>query len=659
MRPDRESLEDAIGLYESGAFAEAAAMFAALRGNGADGADLMRLQGLALVRGGAFCDGLRLLAAACAADPGAVLAHMHHGIGLLLAGQPARAAARFRRATMLAPDAAAGWINFASALLALSQPKAARAAARRALALAPDDPAALRALGCGHAALGDLAAANDALSEAVRVAPGYVDAWIDRGLVLARQGAMDGAMGCMRRALELAPGNGVAAANAAAISILSGEHEQAMAQLRDVLVRDPACHAARLNLANALLLDSDAEGALSLLEGVPPRGREGVHWQAYRALALTILRRDAEAAAILDAIPTPYGDAEILVLGRRLSLADRAGETEKADGLAREVAALAEQGGGSLYEHRVLAEFDLARHHARRGRRPEAFGHWQRGHGLLKRVQPFSRAQHRAFTDATIEAYGAGDVGGRAGNGDAAAVFIVGLPRSGTTLCEQILAAHGQVHGCGERADLHQLIAGLAGPPLQEATVRRLASLDGAALDEAAAGFLATLHAQAPSALRITDKMPANALHLGFIARLLPGAKFILCQRDPRDVGLSIFQLRFFGYHPYAHDLGDLGWYIGEHGRLMAHWKRVLPGRLMEVGLTDWIDDFSGTLRRVLAFLDLPFDPACENFHQSGRLVRTASAAQVRQPVNARGIGRWKAYEAELAPMLRELTPLG
>jgi Sulfotransferase family len=195
--------------------------------------------------------------------------------------------------------------------------------------------------------------------------------------------------------------------------------------------------------------------------------------------------------------------------------------------------------------------------------------------------------------------------------------------------------------------------------PSSRPAVGRLAARDAAQLSRSAEGFLAELHALAPGAARIVDKMPGNARMLGFIATLLPGARIIHCRRDPRDIALSIFQIRFFGFHPYAHDLGDLGWYIAQHEKLMAHWRAVLPIPLLEVSLTDWIEDFSSTLRRVLAFLDLPYDAACENFHRQRRKVRTASAEQVRRPVNARGIGRWRRYEAELAPALAELAAAG
>jgi len=611
------------------------------------------------VRAGEPEAGLPLLARACAADRTNPLAHVHHGIGLLSAGRAGRAAARFRRATALAPAQPAGWINFASALLALRQPRAARAAARRALKLAPNDPAALRALGNGHAALGELDAAVSVLSDAIRAAPDAVDTWIDLGQVYARQGAMREAMECMRRALAIAPENGAAASNLAAFGLLRGEQEEALEALRGIVARNPNCLPARLNLANALLLDQDAAGGLEALAGTPPPGREGAHWRAYRALALILLGRNTEATAELDAIPEPYGDAEILIIGRRLHLADRAGDPG-AGALAERLGALIAEDGAAILEHRVIACFDLARHFLRRGAQAEAFAQWTQGHALLKRVQPFSREVHRAFTDATIASYSAERLrdGARAANRDPAPVFILGLPRSGTTLCEQILSAHAEVHGGGERSAIHRLITSLAGQPLRADTVERLAGLDAGVLDEAATGFLADLHGLDGSARLFTDKMPANALHLGFIGTLLPGAKIILCTRDPRDIGLSIFQLRFFGYHPYAHDLGDLGWYIAEHERLMAHWRAVLPNPLIEVALSDWVHDFAGTLDRVLAFLDLPYDPACADFHQSNRRVRTASAAQVRQPINARGLGRWREYESYLAPMLAELSPL-
>jgi hypothetical protein len=233
------------------------------------------------------------------------------------------------------------------------------------------------------------------------------------------------------------------------------------------------------------------------------------------------------------------------------------------------------------------------------------------------------------------------------------------MPRSGTTLLEQILAAHPLVHGAGERPEMHALLSRLSPQDNQADAVRAQASVDSETLTREADRYLTALHAVAPEARYVLDKMPVNARHLGFIATLLPGARVIHCRRDPRDIGLSIYQLRFFGHHPYAHDLGDLGWTVGQHERLMAHWRDVLPLPLLDVQLTDWVEDFRGTLDRVLALLDLPYDAAWADFHRQDRLVRTASAAQVRQPVNARGIGRWHRYATQLAPLVAELVEAG
>ena len=166
------------------------------------------------------------------------------------------------------------------------------------------------------------------------------------------------------------------------------------------------------------------------------------------------------------------------------------------------------------------------------------------------------------------------------------------------------------------------------------------------------------MHALAPDKTRIVDKMPGNYMNLGLAGLMLPGARIIHCRRDPRDIGLSIFTFRFHGHHGYAHDLGDLGWTIRQQERLMAHWSQVLPSGglpVLTVDLADWVNDFDGTLARVLAHLDLPPDPACARFHEVEARVRTVSRAQVREPINARGLGRWRTYADELAPLITEL----
>ncbi|MBE7220442.1 MAG: sulfotransferase [Caulobacteraceae bacterium] len=315
-------------------------------------------------------------------------------------------------------------------------------------------------------------------------------------------------------------------------------------------------------------------------------------------------------------------------------------------------------GPDAVPEHRLMARYDLAKFWSGRGAHARAFSHWAAAHRQLAASQPFSRDDHLATIEAGIACFDRNRfaTGARAKNRDPAPVFIVGMPRSGTTLCERILAAHAQVHGAGERLALGDMVAQLGGGQGNRdgaAALRAIAGLDAATLDAAAERYLAALHGLAPDKTRIVDKMPGNYLHLGLAGLMLPGAKIIWCRRDPRDIGLSIFTFRFHGQHPYAHDLGDLGWTIRQQERLMAHFSAVLP--VLAIDLADWVEDFDGTLARVLAHVDLPPDDNCARFHEIESRVRTVSRAQVREPVNARGLGRWRTYEAELAPLIAEL----
>jgi hypothetical protein len=186
--------------------------------------------------------------------------------------------------------------------------------------------------------------------------------------------------------------------------------------------------------------------------------------------------------------------------------------------------------------------------------------------------------------EASIAAFGRARVasGQRAANTDSAPVFIVGMARFGTTLCEQILAAHVQAHDAGERAVLGQAFAAL-GSGTDMAPVRRIVSLDAPTLDAAAAANLAALHALAPDRTWIVDKLPGNYLYLGLLGLLLPGVQIIHCVRDPRNIGLLIYTFRFHGSQGYAHDLGDRGGTIAQSDRLMAHWRPVLPNPILTV----------------------------------------------------------------------------
>jgi tetratricopeptide (TPR) repeat protein len=472
----------------------------------------------------------------------------------------------------------------------------------------------------------------------------------------------------MRQALFSAPAHAVAAANLGAFLRITGEAEAGEALLRESLASAPENAGARLNLVAMLLQEERSADALALLDAAPALPKDTAvlrHWHLQQALALLQLGRPVEARPVLAATaalgPIPP-DLAPLWHWRQVLLALAEGDGSSAREQAKQMAAaLAAMGPEAVPEHQIMAHYDLAKFWSGQNDHDTAFGHWQAGHALLRRFQPFSREAHGAFIQANMAfldraRFGAG---ARAGNADPTPVFIVGMPRSGTTLCEQILAAHAQVHGAGERVALGQTFRALGGGHDTAAAVQRIAELDARMLDTAATRYLADLHALAPDKTRIVDKMPGNYLYLGLVGLMLPGARIIHCVRDPRDIGLSIFTFRFHGHHGYAHDLADLGWTIAQQDRLMAHWRAVLPNPVLTVKLADWVTDFAGTLARVLAHVGLPPDPTCERFYEAHRRVRTASRAQVRQPVNSRGLGRWRTYATRLAPLIAELEEAG
>jgi len=651
-----------VALYRDGAYAAADELFAALVGARPDDAAALRLLGLCRVRLGDPAAGVTLLARAAALSPHDAEALLHYGLGLLAAGRPREAAELFRRTIALLPEDPAPPLNLATALLMLGDPRGARRAARKAQSRAPDLAEAHYTRGLAEAADGALAEAATAFARATALAPQFAEAWVNLGVTRYRLSNITGAKRAMQRALDAAPGHAAATANLAVFERLTGDVDEAEARIAELLARDPDNPEARLNRASELLGDEGGTAALELLQGEPPGDPVlALTWRLQKLLALLLEERLDEARALMAALGAVPPAFSPLLEFRRLLLALHEDAPERARAHAETMEQQLRETPGMLPEHRIMGWYDVGRFWRRQDEPARAFAAWTEGHRLLALFQPFSRDDFSEFMQATMAAFDRARLhhGPRASNADPAPVFIVGMPRSGTTLAEQILASHGAVHGAGERFSLAESFRGLGGGWESARSVRCVAALGAEAFDREAERYLAELHALAPDKLRVVDKMPGNFRLLGYAALLLPGARVIHCERDPRDIGASIFRYRFLGYHPYAHDLADLGWYIARQHELMRHWQEVLPIPLLTVRLTDWIDDFDATLRRVLAFLDLPYDPACERFYENEREVRTVSRWQVRSPINAQGIGSWREFAEPLAPLIAELTAAG
>jgi tetratricopeptide (TPR) repeat protein len=624
-------------------------------------------QGAALLREDRFAEAIGFLSAAVLRDPADARIQLQLGIALQAIGRHAEALRALAGAQRGLAGEAAPYLHAAVSHLALGDHQAALIAGSDACHRDPKLATAHYVYGQAWLALGRPAEAEQAFAGALLLEPGWADAFVNLGLARYRQGAVEDGKIAMRHALRCDPENAAAIANLCAFMRITGESEAAEVMLRERLDAAPEAIGVRLNMAAELLQEGEAADALALLGDAffPADPAAARHFRLQQASALLRLGRPEEARAALEALaalgPIPPDIAPLLHWRRVvLALADEDRDLALAEAGLME-AALERMGPQGVPEHAIMARFELARFWSQRDDWPRAFGHWTSGHRQLSAFQPFSREAHRAFVDVSIARFDKARLhdGPRASNSDPAPVFIVGMPRSGTTLIEQILASHRDVHGAGERPDLARTFSRLSGRARAAAGVERIAAMASEDFDRAADEYLAGLHALAPAAVRIVDKMPSNFLQLGLASLMLPGARIIHCARDPRDIGYSIFTLRFHGHHDYAHDLADLGWYIGEHDRLMAHFKAALPTPILTVKLADWIEDFDATLARVLAHLDLPPDENCARFYELDRRVRTASRNQVREPINDRGLGRWRAHAEALAPLIAELEAAG
>jgi tetratricopeptide (TPR) repeat protein len=245
----------------------------------------------------------------------------------------------------------------------------------------------------------------------------------------------------------------------------------------------------------------------------------------------------------------------------------------------------------------------------------------------------------------------------RATHGNRRPVFIVGMPRSGTSLVEQILASHPDVFAAGELETLSKLPTAqrVSGWTQEDPYPMSLETLSSRAANELAQRYLSEIEGLDSHARYVTDKMPSNFLGLELVEMLLPGCKVIQCFRSPLDGCLSCYMTNFAIANEFKLDLGHIGAYQRDYRRLMDHWKKVLTLPILEVRYEDLVLDTEGQVRRILNFLDLPWDDACLNFHKSRRPVRTASEDQVRRPIYTSSVGRWKHYESHLGPLFAAL----
>ncbi len=325
-----------------------------------------------------------------------------------------------------------------------------------------------------------------------------------------------------------------------------------------------------------------------------------------------------------------------------------------------ELAALAAQPGMG-WRGGVQLRYALAKELEDLGRHAESFEWLRAGAQLRRQHLNYDVAQDVATAEWIIEAFAA-PAAPAAGASLDAPVFVVGLPRSGTTLVERILGSHPQLTAVGELNELALCVVaavrrrGGGAAVGRRELVRRSAGIDFAALGRE---YLARARRMAPTAQRWVDKMPLNYLYCGLIARALPNARIVHLTRHPMAACYAMYKTLFKDGYPFSYDLSELARYYAAYARLMAHWRAVLPGVIHDVAYESLVADQAGETRRLLEFLGLPWEAACIDFHRNPEPSTTASATQVRRPLYGSSVAQWRRYERELTPLACELAALG
>ncbi|MEE8274690.1 MAG: sulfotransferase [Alphaproteobacteria bacterium] len=497
----------------------------------------------------------------------------------------------------------------------------AAAGYERVLAAQPDHAQALHNLGLIAHARGDCAAAAGLIGKAIAAGDAPAAYHANLGAVLRDRGETEAAVASYRRALDI--DRDLAAAHNGLGGALEdgGRTADAVEAYRRAVALEPDYAEAHNNLGGALAEVGRLADAAAALR---------------RAIALT--PGYGEAHYNLSTITTyAAGDAQIALMEEVVS------NSETSD------------------DDAMRLSFALARAHDDTGDYARAFACLVEANRLKRRSIDFSITAAETAAERIIEAFPAALLGRAEGCDSELPVFIVGMPRSGTTLVEQILASHREVHGAGELPEVGRLAAGVARRRPGSATP----FLDGVretspeGWRELGAAYVAAVGARSPSARRITDKMPDNHRWVGFIHLMLPKARIVHCTRDARDTCLSCFRSLFPDGQPFAYDLAELGRYYRLYERLMAHWNAALPGRILELRYEDVVVDLEGEARRLVDFCGLAWDDACLAFHETERPVHTTSAAQVRRPVYGTSVARWRRYERLLGPLLEALGDAG
>ncbi|MFL6861614.1 MAG: sulfotransferase [Allosphingosinicella sp.] len=493
----------------------------------------------------------------------------------------------------------------------------------------------------------------------------------------------------LRRRLAADPLDVAAIRMLAEVAGRLGRYRDAEALLRRALELAPDFTAARANLATALYRQNRPAEAVDVLEGIAESESDVLGHRNLKAAALSRIGGYEEAIRLYQKVleyrpeqpkvwmsfghvlKTVGRTADGVAAYRRaIGLAPTLGEAwwslanlkivrlEPADVAAMEAAL---RRPGLADADRLHLHFALGKALEDAGEAERAFGHYAEGNRLRRAELDYDADEVTAHVDRSIALLTPAFLAARAGGGCPAPdpIFVLGMPRAGSTLVEQILASHPLVEGTMELPDIPMLARRLSGPREEERYAERLAALTPEERRALGEEYLerTRVHRREDRPFFI-DKMPNNWVHAGLIHLILPNARIVDARRHPLDCGFSNFKQHYARGQGFSYALSDMGRYYADYVRLMAHVDALLPGRVHRVIHERLLDDPESEVRALLAFLGLDFDPACLAFHENKRAVRTASSEQVRRPINREGVGQWRAFEPWLGPLKDALGPV-
>lgn len=570
-------------------------------------------------------------------------------------GKIEEAMATCRQATTMDPNSATAWNSLGNALMDIGETGQGIDAYRRAIDIKPDNAEVLNNLGFSLESSGDPSGAIEACRRAISLRPEYALAYLNLGLALKSSGSLDDAIANFRRAVEIDP-TLAKAFNALGVALYDkGQFDDSVDVFGAALALEPNYAVVHNNLAASLESLGQYEQAIESyhksIELAPNRP------EAFNNLGValeTVGQFDEAVDVFHQALELQPGYAQAY---KNLSSVV---DFKPGDPNIPIMESLAEDTNTSNDDLSLLS-FALGKAYENTGDYEKVFDALAKGNRLYRDRLTFDPADVEALFDRIIATFDSSFCSSESGDGydSDLPIFIVGMPRSGTSLVEQILASHPQVHGAGELRDVSRLAIdlprrfGLSVSYPECAT--NVAPEDWAAVGQ---DYVNGLQALSPDSPRISDKMPPNHQYIGLINRVLPNAAIIHCVRDPVDTCLSCFKTLFREGQLYSFDLTELGLYYRQYKRLDDHWKKLLPNRMLDIRYEDVIEDLEGSARRLVAHCGLDWDDACLDFHSNKRPVHTASAGQVRRPIYTSSMGRWRRYEKHLAPLLDALGPL-